>query len=500
MEGDVSPYRNRFKDLDPGNGKNKKGKNKRQRLEETEAMLNNDAIDDRHLPRYLIATALPEADNTEPKPLSSYNVFQIGRGLDYISTEYSDVTEMRNGDLMIKTKDLNTAQKFIKAKYIDMVPVKITFHNNLNSTLGRIFSRRILKMTQEELSAGVVGIKNANVTDIKHILKRDGKDFVPTGAAIVTFNCLTRPQKISIGWEKCTVSEHIMNPMRCVNCQKLGHTKNRCKNISLCGECGNTNPPHEQCPRKFCVNCNNDTHTSYSSLCPTFVKHKSVNKIKADRRCTVREAWKVFNDNPSIHTIQTFQKKMTFSDAVRGVQISENQSVQSNLPEGKSADNNKNINPALTAVEVKIITNNQKANDQLSSTSERNNYSTNDNLQRNKNSDREEETTNQTNQSKKETNIKENLKETQISTNPIINKHQNRNDEQPTTSNNRPIGEEIDLTTSNTLEMKTPPRPNTNSDDQNDDYINQLYKKYTNLDVLITPETLKRTMPKSQDK
>lgn len=191
---------------------------------------------------------------------------------------------------------------------------------------------------------------------------------------------------------------------------------------------------------------------------------------------------------------------MTFSDAVRGVQISENQSVQSNLPEGKSADNNKNINPALTAVEVKIITNNQKANDQLSSTSERNNYSTNDNLQRNKNSDREEETTNQTNQSKKETNIKENLKETQISTNPIINKHQNRNDEQPTTSNNRPIGEEIDLTTSNTLEMKTPPRPNTNSDDQNDDYINQLYKKYTNLDVLITPETLKRTMPKSQDK
>lgn len=48
--------------------------------------------------------------------------------------------------------------------------------------------------------------------------------------------------------------------------------------------------------------------------------------------------------------------------------------------------------------------------------------------------------------------------------------------------------------------MKTPPRPNTNSDDQNDDYINQLYKKYTNLDVLITPETLKRTMPKSQDK
>lgn len=243
MDGDESPYRNRFKDLDPGNGKNKKVKNKRQRLEETEAVFNTDVIDDRHLPRFLVATALPESANSEPKPLASYNVFQIGKGLDYISTDYIDVTEMRNGDLMIKTKDLNSAQKFIRAKYIDVVPVKISLHSNLNSTLGRIFSRRIVKMSQEELSAGVIGIKNPNVIDIKHILKRDGKNFVPTGAAIVTFNCLTRPQKISIGWEKCAVAEHIMIPMRCVNCQKLGHTKNRCRNISLCGECGNINPP-----------------------------------------------------------------------------------------------------------------------------------------------------------------------------------------------------------------------------------------------------------------
>ncbi|XP_037811336.1 putative uncharacterized protein DDB_G0283051 [Lucilia sericata] len=134
--------------------------------------------------------------------------------------------------------------------------------------------------------------------------------------------------------------------MRCVNCQKLGHTKNSCKNIEICKECGYV-PPHEQCIRKFCVNCNSESHTSYDSLCPSFIKHKSVNKIKANRRCTVREAWKVFNENPSIHTIKPFTKNsLTFSDIVRN----NNSNAKSDQPPTKE-----NTNKALDEKESESI-------------------------------------------------------------------------------------------------------------------------------------------------
>ncbi|KAI8124677.1 Protein winged eye, partial [Lucilia cuprina] len=88
-------------------------------------------------------------------------------------------------------------------------------------------------------------------------------------------------------------------------------------------------PPHDPCTRKYCVNCNNETHTSFDSSCPSFLKHKSVNKIKADKRCTIREAWTIFNDNPTIHTLKPFNKRApTYSEILaNGTIVTNNQNL-----------------------------------------------------------------------------------------------------------------------------------------------------------------------------
>ena len=134
MNGVDPPYSNRFRDLDPDLNKNsKQSKNKRYRVDDFMPLpqtLNNEE----HIPRYLVASAQPTNEITEPKALSSYNVFQIEKGLNYISKDYLEVNEMRSGDLMIKTPNLKVAQKFMNAKYIDIVPVQITLHKSLNST------------------------------------------------------------------------------------------------------------------------------------------------------------------------------------------------------------------------------------------------------------------------------------------------------------------------------------------------------------------------------
>ena len=56
------------------------------------------------------------------------------------------------------------------------------------------------------------------------MMKRVEK-LVPTGAAIFTFDFINRPEKIKFGQGIVNVDEFIPHPMRCLNCQRLGHRK-----------------------------------------------------------------------------------------------------------------------------------------------------------------------------------------------------------------------------------------------------------------------------------
>ncbi|XP_065355476.1 uncharacterized protein LOC135949950 [Calliphora vicina] len=229
MNGVDPPYYNKFRDLDPTMEKNKKQlKNKRFRVDDF-IPLPQVLQAEEHIPRYLVASALPASETIQAKTLASYNVFQIEKGLNHISKDYLEVNEMRSGDLMIKTPNLKVAQKFLNAKLIDLVPVQITLHKTLNSTQGRIFSRKIIDLSEEEL---IQALALQKVTDVRKITKLEGNERVPTGAAIITFDLIRRPETIKLGWERVRVDEHVPNPMRCVNCQQLGHTKNRCKELN----------------------------------------------------------------------------------------------------------------------------------------------------------------------------------------------------------------------------------------------------------------------------
>ncbi|XP_017476052.1 PREDICTED: uncharacterized protein LOC108366233, partial [Rhagoletis zephyria] len=186
MNGVHPPNRNRFRDLDPDvNLSGKKTHGKRLRTDDFTPLPETTQNDD-HIPRYLIASATgPKIGETATgiaqvtRPLASYNVFQIEKGLKHISTDYTEVTELKSGDLLIKVSNLKAADKFIKATHIDLVPVKITSHRSLNSTQGRIFSKNIIHLTETELVEGLAGQK---VIEIKKLSKLINGTETPTGA------------------------------------------------------------------------------------------------------------------------------------------------------------------------------------------------------------------------------------------------------------------------------------------------------------------------------
>ena len=197
------------------------------------------------------------------------------------------------------------AEKFLKQTHIDCIQVKITLQKTLKTIQGRIFSRKIINIYQEEQ---LVALREQKVVDIHKIMKRAGEKLVATGAAILTFDLINRPEKIKLGWEIVNMDEFIPNPMRCLNCQRLGRTKKNAATLN-CAETVEFRHHTTSCSRKYCVNCQTKNHPSHDNECPIFCKHKPVNYLRIARRCTIREAWSIFNVNPTIHTLKPFQRR-----------------------------------------------------------------------------------------------------------------------------------------------------------------------------------------------
>ncbi|KAI8125585.1 hypothetical protein CVS40_4245 [Lucilia cuprina] len=283
---------------------------------------------------------------------------------------------MKSGDLLLKVHDNKTAEKFLKANYIDCIPVRFSLHKTLNTVQGRIFSRKLIDISQEDL---LTSLKEQKVIDVRKITKKENNNIVATGAAIITFDMIYRPDVLKLGWERVPVDEYIPNPMKCINCQRLGHTKKWCKNVEQCKECGITQV-HEKCTRKYCVNCQVESHTSYDPKCPTYWKHKSVNYLRISRRCTTREAWKIFNENPSINMLQppvykNAKKNPTYAQITSSALTTiDNKTSQINIPD--KIDHVKDKNNSTLAVKEQTQNSHPKTNNSATNLNENLNSST----------------------------------------------------------------------------------------------------------------------------
>ena len=206
------------------------------------------------------------------KPLSSISIFALRKAIDAISTQYEQVSQLRDGKLLILTKNQKIADKFIAVKNLpDLCPVSITMHNQLNISKGIVYAPWLITVPETEI---VLEMGVQNVTEVYKFTKIfDGRP-KPTGLMLFTFNTYQPPETVEIGWTNVKVSEYVPNPMRCKNCQILGHTKKRCNNNPMCHICNL--PPHIEttCTRTMCANCL-APHQSDSKDCPKFTNERS---------------------------------------------------------------------------------------------------------------------------------------------------------------------------------------------------------------------------------
>ena len=123
----------------------------------------------------------------------------------------------------------------LKQKYYYNLKIKVYPHNTLNSSKGVVRSPGLSLCTLDEIKNN---LHRQGVTDAKQISIKRNNQIIPTNTYILNFNTPKPPTEIKIGYLITKVETYILNPLRCHNCQKFGHHKEKCTRPPICKNCG----------------------------------------------------------------------------------------------------------------------------------------------------------------------------------------------------------------------------------------------------------------------
>ena len=294
-------------------------------------------------PKYLLISSL-----NENLPLSKVSPFIIKKKIEDISKEFDSISLLRDGSILVLARNEYVAELFLQKKKLgNEYPVSIKLHESLNSVKGIIYAPCLIHVPDNEI---IEELKSQGVASIyKYTRTVDGKQS-PTGKMVVTFDLFRLPESLDVAWYKVKVTPYIPNPMRCKNCQLLGHTQKRCKNNPSCGVCNL--PPHQpiECTRKMCANCLAD-HTSFDNSCPKYKQAKEILKIKTVERCSMAEAR---NKYKTLNPINMTTNANSFADIVKNSNNSAENIVSPNKPATTNIETKNSKNQNLTALKSHV--------------------------------------------------------------------------------------------------------------------------------------------------
>ena len=123
------------------------------------------------------------------------------------------------------------SRNILKPETLADCPITVSPHRSLNTRKGVIRCKALIDCDRDEI---LEGLQSQGVTDISNIsVKDDAGGRRNTKTFIVTFHLTTLPKYLKVGYLRVPVAAYIPNLLRCYNCQKFGHNRNRCEGPCL---------------------------------------------------------------------------------------------------------------------------------------------------------------------------------------------------------------------------------------------------------------------------
>jgi len=267
------------------------------------------SIYNKHLgePKYIVIT------RTDNKSFENVSPFLIKKTIDFAcGGEVESCKNTRSGYLLVKTKNNLQANKLLRIKNMADIEVKATEHKTLNFSKGVIYCNELRSIDETEI---LNELKHQKVTEVRKILKKQDQALTETGLIIITFQTLTLPDSLNIGYEKIRVRPYIPLPLRCRKCLRFGHPTPTCKSPDeLCKNCSEKvhTEENEKCnSEKCCINCKHmfETDAKHSPLdrsCPTFIKQKELITIKTTQKVDHKTALELYYTRRNQHLSNSF--------------------------------------------------------------------------------------------------------------------------------------------------------------------------------------------------
>ena len=164
-------------------------------------------------------------ESTEDIPISKLSPFIIKKILSFLKKKVKSVKKKKkkkkkaNQQYPTSRRTKKTLDLLLEQKYFHKLKIKVYPYNSLNSLKDVDLSICTLDEIKNNLSEQIV-------TDAKQIYVKKNNQIIPTNSYIINFNTPKSP-KIKIEYIITKVETFIPNPLRCLNCQKFGHLKEK---------------------------------------------------------------------------------------------------------------------------------------------------------------------------------------------------------------------------------------------------------------------------------
>ena len=199
------------------------------------------------------------------------------------------ITQTRNDSFLIGCRNKDQQSKVAKCKSL---------------TGGIPVSCRIPTPWTEGVVYGISPTEKVTINDIEVVINNTQvKGLARFASNIITrtgqeshvlkirFNLEQLPKEVVIHKTILPVYTYVAHVPRCTICNKLGHTKSKCKKkILVCSLCGSKDHSKDSCTNtKHCINCGGNHSASYQK-CPKLLILKKANQIRSETYMSKAEA------------------------------------------------------------------------------------------------------------------------------------------------------------------------------------------------------------------
>lgn len=206
----------------------------------------------------------------------------------------------RQGQLILTTKNVQTAQEVLNISSLLDVPVSANIQTETITTrfLLRLDSSVTCTDIADELTE-----QGFSVLEVRRFVRNSAGTPLPTSSVLVTCFGTSLPPEVKLWYQLHKINLFFDKPRPCLTCFRFNHSTRSCRSDKVCASCATTHTGECASPTLLCINCKG-AHSATSKSCPTYLREVRLQRFRSKNHLTIREARRQFKDSQDSSKVQ----------------------------------------------------------------------------------------------------------------------------------------------------------------------------------------------------